>query len=114
MTPSANSALQLADLLSSNGVPAQLHAENWNSSQDAGHPGDGLFCRASMSQQDIVFFHLSTEDPALLSIAGLPCRKLLYFTASRQRPSSRPMIRRQRRVAAPVSRNPLGRAASTC
>jgi glycosyltransferase involved in cell wall biosynthesis len=70
--------LQLADLLSSNGVPAQLHAENWNSSQTPDIQATDSLARL-MSQQDIVFFHLSTEDPALLSIARLPCRKLLYF-----------------------------------
>ena len=70
--------LQLADLLSGNGVPVQLHAENWNCGQTPGiEPTDSL--ARVMAQHDIVFFHLSTEDPALPSIAGLPCRKLLYF-----------------------------------
>jgi len=70
--------LQLADLLSSNGVPAQLHAENWNPSQTPDIQATHSLTRV-VAQRDVVFFHLSTEDPALPSIAGLPHRKLLYF-----------------------------------
>jgi glycosyltransferase involved in cell wall biosynthesis len=70
--------LQLADLLRSNAVEAQLFAENWNPSQTPDvRPTDilGQF----VTRRDVVFFHFSTEDPALPSIAELPCRKLFYF-----------------------------------
>ena len=70
--------LQLADLLSCNDVPVQLHAENWDSSQTLDIQATDSLARV-IGLGDIVFFHLSTEDPALPAIAELPCRKLLYF-----------------------------------
>ncbi len=70
--------LQIRDLLFANGVSAHLHAENWD-----GRETPEVRAEAGLAQhvlaRDLIFFHLSTEDPALPAIADMPCRKLLYF-----------------------------------
>jgi glycosyltransferase involved in cell wall biosynthesis len=70
--------LQLADLLSENGVSAFLHAENWNP-RETPAIGPAAELGRRLRPGDLIFFNFSTADPALRAIADLPARKLFYF-----------------------------------
>src|SRR5262245_61026898 len=73
-----NFCRQMQALLQSNGWHASLAAENC-------HPGDRADIYriepaiSGIEAHDIVFFHFSTEDPALPAIASLRNCKLLYY-----------------------------------
>jgi glycosyltransferase involved in cell wall biosynthesis len=73
-----NFCRQMADLLRSRGAEVSLAAENC-------HRDDRDTIRrlpaalAKIAPADVVFFHFSTEDPALPAVAALPNRKVIYF-----------------------------------
>jgi glycosyltransferase involved in cell wall biosynthesis len=73
-----NFCRQMAALLQSRGAEVSLAAENC-------HPDDRDIIAplpaalGDIGPADVIFFHFSTEDPALPVVAALPNRKVIYF-----------------------------------
>jgi glycosyltransferase involved in cell wall biosynthesis len=73
-----NFCRQMAALLQSKGADVCLAAENCH--RDDRSIIRGLLAALDdISPEDMVFFHFSTEDPALPTIATLPNPKVIYF-----------------------------------
>src|SRR5436190_487150 len=73
-----NFCRQMAALLRAHGAEVRLAAENCDPDDRAAiHPLPAAI--DGIAPDDIVFFHFSTEDPALALVAALPNAKVLYF-----------------------------------
>jgi glycosyltransferase involved in cell wall biosynthesis len=73
-----NFCRQMATLLQSSGAEVSLAAENCH------HDDRNMIARlpaalGEIGPADVIFFHFSTEDPALPVVAALPNRKVIYF-----------------------------------
>jgi glycosyltransferase involved in cell wall biosynthesis len=73
-----NFCRQMATLLQSGGAEVSLAAENSHrDDRDTIRPLPAAL--GEIAPADVVFFHFSTEDPALPIVAALPNRKVVYF-----------------------------------
>jgi len=73
-----NFCRQMAALLRSGGAEVSLAAEN-SHRDDADTIRPLPAALSEIAPADVVFFHFSTEDPALPIVAALPNRKVVYF-----------------------------------
>jgi glycosyltransferase involved in cell wall biosynthesis len=73
-----NFCRQMAALLQAYGAEVRLAAENCHPDDRAAIPPPSVAI-GDIRPDDVVFFHFSTEDPALPAIAALPSPKVLYF-----------------------------------
>src|SRR5687768_6264071 len=73
-----NFCRQMATLLQSTGTQVWLAAENCDPA-DRGKLRRLPDVLTEISPSDVIFYHFSTEDPALPAVAAMPNPKVIYF-----------------------------------